>query len=122
MQSEIAIRDPSIGKKVFVDPNDPNHPLLTMTSHIHPFHVIINAHKKFEKWDPPPADESTLKIIAEVKAIWEALNTPPPSSDFLSYRTTDNEDLSALPTPLVQKHRGERTSGTRKTTKRLNAT
>jgi hypothetical protein len=99
LENPFVVRDPASGENVAVQPGS-KHPLLTeIMSHIHPFHVIVNAHKKFDNWKPLPTDKSSMKIIAEVNAIWDALNSPPPSSEFLSYRKKDNRDPPSSPTP-----------------------
>jgi hypothetical protein len=68
-----------------VKPNDMNHPLLTVRSHAHPIHVIINACKKFAAWDPPPTDAATLDLIQSVWQIFDALNDPAPSAEFIAF-------------------------------------
>lgn len=57
-----------------------------MHSHVHPFHVIINAHLKFEKWIPKPTNRYTLEIISSVARIWALLKTPQMAPEFLRHR------------------------------------
>lgn len=97
---------------VLVDPNS-NDPRLRMESHVHPFHAIINAYDKFKKWNPLPKDAATQKIIESVNEIWDALNSPPPSDEFLKYRERDDRDYSGLGPPSETRS-GSRGSGSKR--------
>jgi len=58
-------------KKAHIVDLNSEHPYLTMESHVHPLHVIVNALLKFCDWDPPPSDPPTLAIIDDIHKIWE---------------------------------------------------
>lgn len=75
-----------------------DHPLLTLQSHIHPLHVILNAYPKIQAWTPRPTDAPTLEIIGDIAAIWEVWNSVPPTSEYLRYSETDSADNSSLGT------------------------
>jgi len=53
------------------------HSFLTMESHVHPLHVITNAHLKFRDWEPP-SEPPTLAIINDIHKIWEVWSSIPP--------------------------------------------
>jgi hypothetical protein len=85
-------------KPHIVDINS-EHSLLTMESHIHPLHVIINAHLKFCDWDPPPSDDATIRILDDIREIWEVWSSMPPTEEYMSYGHKDRADHSSLGLP-----------------------
>jgi hypothetical protein len=85
-------------KPHIVDLNS-EHPFLTMESHVHPLHVIINAHLKFRDWDPSPSDPPTLAIIDDIHKIWEVWSSIPPTQRYLSHGLKDRADHSSLGPP-----------------------
>jgi hypothetical protein len=93
MRAEILIYT-ATGPRV-VNPNTTDPLLQTIQSHIHPFHVIINAHRKFESWVFKPKDGPTLDIVNDIRTIWDLLNTPPALDGFLNYgrRDTDRTNM-----------------------------
>ena len=76
-----------------------DHERLTMESHIHPLHVIINAHLKFREWDPLPWDPPTLAIIDDIRKIWDVWNSMLPTEEYTSYGHKDRTDRSSLGLP-----------------------
>jgi hypothetical protein len=86
-------------KKAHIVDLNSEHPYLTMESHVHPLHVIINAHLKFRDWDPPPSDPPTLAIIDDIHKIWEVWNSIPPTEQYLSHGLKDRADYSSLGPP-----------------------
>ena len=86
-------------KKAYIVNLNSEHPYLTMESHVHPLHVIINAQLKFRDWDPPPSDPPTLAIIDDIHKIWEAWNSIPPTEQYLSHGLKDRADYSSLGPP-----------------------
>ena len=86
------------GVQQATDPNS-DHPLLTLHSHIHPLHVIINAHQKIAAWKPRPADERTLEIINDINEIWSVWNSVPPTNEFITHGKWDDTDYSSLGPP-----------------------
>jgi hypothetical protein len=98
MKTGIPIYDDENGEQELVDINS-DSPLLTLRSHLHPLHVIINAHQKFATWDPFPTDEPTLEVINNISDIWEVWHSVPPTDDFLQYPHGDETDHSGLGPP-----------------------
>ena len=78
-----------------------------METHVHPLHVIINAHQKFCDWDPCPTDPPTLAIIQDIFDIWEVWNSIPPTKEYLSYRQMDRTDHSSLGPPSETRSRSQ---------------
>jgi hypothetical protein len=76
-----------------------DHEHLIMQSHIHPLHVIINAHLKFRDWSPPPSDPPTLAIIDDIHKIWDVWTSIPPTEQYLCHGLTDGTDHSGLGPP-----------------------
>lgn len=84
------------------------HPFLTMESHVHPLHVIINAHQKFLDWDPLPSDPPTLAIINDIHKIGEVWNSIPPTEQYPSHGLKDRADPSSLGPPSETRTRSRR--------------
>lgn len=97
MQVVVTIYDDN-GQACLVNPNSAS-PLLNMESHVHPLHVIINAHSKFVTWLPRPMDGPTLEIIDNINEIWEVWNSIRPAPQYLSQGSKDQADLSSLGSP-----------------------
>ena len=92
-------------KKAHIVDLNSEHPYLTMESHFHPLHVIINAHLKFRDWDPPPSDPPTLAIIDDIHKIWEVWSSIPPTQQYLSHGLEDRADHSSLGPPSETRSR-----------------
>ena len=103
LQTHATIYDDSMTPHI-VDLNS-DHPLLTMETHVHPLHVIINAHLKFRDWDPPPSDPPTLAVIDDIRNIWEVWSFIPPPTQYLSYGRKDRTDHSSLAPPSETRSR-----------------
>lgn len=82
-----------------------DHPLLTLRSHIHPLHVIINAYKKIQGWLAAPQDAPTLEVINDIRAIYEVWDSVPMTDQFRTHHKQDNNDYAGLgPPPKTRSH------------------
>jgi hypothetical protein len=90
--------DDELSQPQIIDINS-DHERLIMESHIHPFHVIINAHLKFCNWTPRPLDPLTLAVVEDICKIWDVWNSILPTEEYMSYGHMDRTDCSSLGLP-----------------------
>jgi hypothetical protein len=70
MQVKLHVLDEKDQQEKLLDWNE-DVPEITIHSHIHPLHVIMNAYPKFKAWHPTPVDTATLEIINDIFIIWD---------------------------------------------------
>jgi hypothetical protein len=96
MNCELHVFDEVTKRGKLLDWNE-DVPNITIRSHVHPLHVIMNAYPKFKAWHPSPTDALTLDIINDICTIWELLKSVPPTDDYLRY--TNKPDPWTLGVP-----------------------
>jgi hypothetical protein len=98
MQVKLHVLDEKDQQEKLLDWNE-DVPEITIHSHIHPLHVIMNAYPKFKAWHPTPVDTATLEIINDICTIWDLLKSVPPTEAYLQYPHVAKADHTSLGVP-----------------------